>query len=84
MITTQNLQKLPPPIPQRIRRLLKDYGLPRWKAARVLGVALITFNRYCLPVTSRQNHAMPQHRWRALVDHLREWRHPDREVEFTL
>ena len=59
-----------------------------WKQAtlkkEVVNVITETLNRYCLPVTSRQNHAMPQHRWKALVDHLREWRHPDREVEFTL
>ena len=76
------MQNLPPPTPQRIRRLLYDYYLARWKAARLLGIAHITFNRYCLPLASKHHYDMPQHRWTALVDHLRAARHPDRPVEF--
>ena len=72
------------PSPQRLRRVLYDYNLRRWRAARMVRRALVTFHRYCLPVTSKHFHPMPPALWELLLAEIRAWRHPDREVELTL
>jgi hypothetical protein len=59
------------PTPLQIRLLLKAYGRPRWQAARMIGRALVTFHRYCLPVTSKHHRPMPLHLWQLLQDEMR-------------
>jgi hypothetical protein len=34
-------------------------------------------------LTSKHHHPMPAHRWALLLEQIRAWRHPDREVDLT-
>jgi hypothetical protein len=69
------------PTQPKLKRLLNDYGIKRSTGARWMGVAEITFDRYCLPQSSKHCMQIPIARWKELLRIVKEHAHPNEEVE---
>jgi hypothetical protein len=66
----------PSPTAQQVKKLLRDYAIKQWEAARICGVADGTVARYLSGES-----VMPPHRWATLLRIVRQTVHPDREIE---
>jgi len=59
-----------PPVPHtaaECKKLLRDYGIPRWQAAKIMDVAKITMDLYLTPATCPRALVIPRLRWDALM-----------------
>lgn len=58
------------PTGEDLRKLLKQYGCRRRRAAEIMDVKHITIERYALPWASKNKRIIPRVRWRYLVSQL--------------
>jgi hypothetical protein len=66
--------------PETLKKLLSDYRIKRSTAALWMDVAAITFDRYCLPLSSKQNIPIPKLRWEELLRVIQQHAHPTEKV----
>ena len=64
--------RIPPqrPTAAELVALLHEYGIRRWRAAKIMHVAAITFGRYCLGPASRHAKPIPMLRWAAFKQEI--------------
>lgn len=70
------LKVQPSPTKEQIRKLLRDYAIKIWQAARMCGVCDRTLSGYL-----SGKHPMPAARWAQLCKLVKITVHPDREIE---
>lgn len=69
-----------PVTPETLKKLLSDYRIKRSTAALWMNVAQVTFDRYCLPMSSKQNIPIPILRWEELLRVIQQHAHPNEKV----
>ena len=75
-------RRIPPlPTQRMLKAALEKYGIRRKSAARMMGCSLENFNRYCLPIESKNRRRIPLCRWQMLLVRIQELNHPQYEVE---
>jgi hypothetical protein len=72
------------PTPEKLRRLMQEYGLTRRAAARLMRCTASTVDRYRLPEGTTGFQALPLGRWELLLMKVQAIYHPDEPIEMQL